>query len=339
MGSRLAFTPFVAGIHPLRQAWDEVVPDQLWWATAFASQAGVTQLRRLLPRGALAPTQKRWLAGIHRGVTHPEALDTLRRLARSDVRVPFGEQTLAAPGLMPSDVFHPKVCCLVNRRSGAAAVVSTSGNLTQGGLVGNVEQWLTWSGTVDDDELGAFIRWWAPLWAAADVASEDFIARYAAARPRLPVSRQSPEPADAELRRASWLWVELVRPPSGESFNQLELMLNAHAFFFPRGQPSGERRLTFEDARGAVFDAPGRKVRYHGGLAGNHMWRVYLPTHHEGLRGYQDGDVLVRFTRTPTRDRYRIDLMPARSPAALGWLRAGKVASPASRPPRRMGWG
>ena len=34
------------------------------------------------------------------------------------------------------------------------------------------------------------------------------------------------------------------------------------------------------------------------------MWRVYLPTATQGLSGYQDGDVLVRFERTDRDDRY-----------------------------------
>jgi hypothetical protein len=38
------------------------------------------------------------------------------------------------------------------------------------------------------------------------------------------------------------------------------------------------------------------------------MWRVYMPTAREGLKGYQDGDVLVRFERTATPDAYLVEI-------------------------------
>lgn len=338
----LAFTPAARRSHPLPGAWERVAPDRLCWASAFASRSGVAELRKLLRGQGLEQVRKQWLVGVQRGVTHPEALDALCRSSRSDVRVPFGEDTLAADGLLPRDVFHPKTLLLANDATGAAAIVSTSGNLTHGGLVANVEQWLTWHGTVEDDEAVAFARWWDELWTAADPASPAFVARYAALRAPLPAPRRrqaGAAPSDADLRRARRLWVELASPPSGDSFNQLELMLNAHAFFLPGGvNGTDELPLTFEDARGNVYDAASRKLRYHGSDSGNGMWRIYLPTYHEGLRGYQDGDVLVRFTRTSRADHYLIELVPAASPAALAWLQAGRVARPPTTPPRQMGW-
>jgi hypothetical protein len=152
------------------------------------------------------------------------------------------------------------------------------------------------------------------------------------------------EPADSTLRTATSFWIELTRRPEGESYNQIELLFNGHVFFYPDTQSPSKtagRRLTFEDSRGNLYDAVGRQVTFNGPprlKRGNGMWRVYMPTLAEGFTGYQDGDVLVRFTRTATTDRYRVEVAGVGSPRALSWSNKSTVVEHPGPPPHRIGW-
>jgi hypothetical protein len=224
--------------------------------------------------------------------------------------------------------------------------VSTSANLTWSALASNVEQVLVWQGTKSDDVALAFRAWWDPLWNAADDANSSFRAQYEAKRPRVPPppNTVSKEPANSTLRAATSFWIELTRKPEGESYNQIELLFNGHHFFYPHTKKPSKaagRQLTFEDTRGNVYNAAGRQVTFNGPprlKKGNGMWRVYMPTLAEGFTGYQDGDVLVRFTRTATADRYRIEVAPVGSPRALTWGKESTVVEHPGPPPHRMGW-
>ncbi len=136
----------------------------------------------------------------------------------------------------------------------------------------------------------------------------------------------------------------MTRLPEGDSYNQIELLFNGHHFFYPDTQTPSKaagRRLSFEDSRGNVFEAAGRQVTFNGPprlKKGNGMWRIYMPTLAEGFTGYQDGDVMVRFTRTATADRYRIEVAAVDSPRALTWREQSTEVEHPGPPPHRMGW-
>lgn len=109
--------------------------------------------------------------------------------------------------------------------------------------------------------------------------------------------------------------MEATRPLEGEANNQFELIRDAHHLFYPDGEPAKElkRRLTFLDRAGTVYDKPSRVIHYNWPplmKKGNAMWRIRLPTDNEGLLGYQEGNVAIRFERTDTRDRYLIEFAP-----------------------------
>jgi hypothetical protein len=72
---------------------------------------------------------------------------------------------------------------------------------------------------------------------------------------------------------------------------------------------------------------------------GNAMWRVRLPTLNEGLSGYQDGGVAIRFTRTDVADRYRIEIAQLGTSDVDSWKAdSRKIATAPTNPPRNMGW-
>lgn len=313
---------------------------------AFATETGVAELCKVIGRESFDSAQKQWMVGIQGGISQPKALQRLANDENSQARVPYGGAALADAGLNAPVSFHPKVYYFENGSSEEVAIASTSANLTFSALTSNVEQILVWRGTRSDDVAVRFRAWWDEMWDAADPVTGEFLAEYEAKRPRtpLPPKTLAEEPAGSALRTATSFWIELTRKPESGSYNQIELLFNGHLFFYPDTQnPSkaARRQLTFEDSLGNVYEAAGRQVTFNGPprlKKGNGMWRVYMPTLAEGFTGYQDGDVLVRFTRTATVDRYRIEVAPVGSPQALLWSAESTVVEKQGTPPRRMGW-
>lgn len=303
---------------------------------AFASEMGVYELgEKVLPEIPSDGAEKQWLIGIQDGVTQPNALEKLKSQENSSVRVPFAAAVLADPALRAPDFFHPKLYYFENSSTRQAAIVSTSANLTLGGLTSNVEQVLVWRGDRTDPTAVALSEWWDTHWAEAEPISDAFLSSYEVKRPKPPLRKPplTAEPADSVLREATRFWIELTRKPEGGSSNQVELLLNGHLFFFPNTSNATKHQVTLEDARGKLHE--GRQVTYH---SSNGMWRVYMPTPAMGVRDYQDGDVLVRFERTGESALYRFEVAPTSSARALAWIDESTVAEQSAAPPRRMGW-
>lgn len=347
----LEFGPWPGPEHVLSDVWTAVTPQRLRVGVAFASEAGARTLRSLCPSRAFDEVPKSWLVGIENGLTQPEALAYLAELPDSEVRVPFGKKSLESAGLRAPTFFHPKIYAYGSED--AMTIVSSSANLTEGGLIRNTEQFMAWSGAPTDATATRFDDWWETAWDKATVVDAAFISAYEDARPKLqPPSGSSgsapiyeAEPAPTDLKAAKWMWVEAIRSLEGGSRNQLELILTGYHFFYPdEVDPPKDigRSLELLDQAGGHFNNPDRIVHYNGPPfmpKGNAMWRVRLPTQHEGLSGYQDGGVAVRFIRTDEADRYKIEIADLDSPEAKGWATASrKIATSATRPPRRMGW-
>lgn len=348
----IAFGPSTAEArHPLTELWGAERPESVRVAAAFASEAGARTLRSLFPSGELDACGKQFLVGIENGLTQPEALAYLLQLPNSQVRVPFGRKALDSETLRATTFFHPKVYAFRGRTR--STVVSSSANLTQGGLRTNVEQFLAWSGSPEDPTSVGFEAWWRGMWASADVIDAAFIDAYAQVRPAIqpPVERPSragpiveSEPAPADLKNAQWMWTEALRPLEGGSHNQLELFLSGYHFFYDEDEPPRDelRSLEFVDVDGRVYDNPDRIVHFNGPplmSRGNAMWRIRLPTAREGLEGYQAGQVVLRFLRTEMPNRYLLEICELGSDMALDWERASrKIASVPGPPARRMGW-
>src|SRR4051812_4107863 len=129
----LVFGPWPGSEHVLADAWASYAPRQLRVAVGFASEAGARVFRGLCDGPGFEAVPKRWLVGIENGLTQPEALAYLSTLPDSEVRVPFGEKSLASGGLRAPTFFHPKLYAYDGERT--RAVVSASANLTAGGLI------------------------------------------------------------------------------------------------------------------------------------------------------------------------------------------------------------
>src|SRR5438094_2117749 len=144
----LEFGPWPGPEHVLSGVWASASPRRLRVAVAFASEAGARTLRSLCPSHAFDAVPKRWLVGIENGLTQPEALAYLAEMHDSEVRVPHGEKSLESGGLRAPTFFHTKVYAYDG--DGVCAIVSASANLTEGGLIRNTEQFMSWSGAPGD---------------------------------------------------------------------------------------------------------------------------------------------------------------------------------------------
>lgn len=359
MTTSLYFGPTPAqriGAHPFVEASGRRPFSRLRVAAAFATESGVSQIEELVGPAVFAAADKEWLIGLENGFTQPTALRRLLTLDRSTLCMVDVNAVLTSSSLTGSRFFHPKIYEFAALDSHEATIVATSANLTEGGLRKNVEQFLTWDGGLSDDVARTHQAWWAGLWRDEWLATEALISEYADRRPEIQQHARGEnqggtgpivevEPSASELRLANRMWVEAVRAPEGGSQNQLELLLNAHVFFFPDVEDPPRdlpRSLVFVDDHGTEYTNAGRQILFNGPplrVKGNHMWRVYLPTAHEGLVGYQDGDVLIGFERTAVPDRYLIRFVPRGSPEAAVWHEASsKVATVTGTPSRSMGW-
>lgn len=348
--------------HPFAIAGANRTFTRLRVASAFATESGVEQIEKLVDTATFRMAEKQWLIGLENGLTQPAALRRLLELPNSKVCLVQIHEILKSPGLAASTFFHTKLYEFAAPAAGMTTIITGSANLTEGGLRRNVEQFAIWDGPLSQEVPTALNAWWSKYWKQEWLANSALIDEYAARRPTIqqqsgaqrptskgPIPTSGPiievEPPASDLRNASELWIEAVRQLEGGAHNQLELMLNAHTFFFPdledvpRDVP---RRLIFIDDRGREYTNPNRQILYNGPplrKRGNAMWRVYLPTAHEGLSGYQQGGVLIRFARTSERDRYRLSFVSSDSPVADSWFdQSSKVASVSGPPTRLMGW-
>lgn len=336
--------------HPL--AYEQLVsPTAIRVAVAFCTEAGARTLAKILPITESDGPPTFWMVGIQNGLTQPEGLRFLCDLPNSQVRVPYGRKSLETPGVRAPIFFHAKIYSVES--ADEISIVSASGNLTDGGLLDNAEQFMVWRGERESVEAQALDRWWASWWKRSDIVDEPFIRDYDEVRqPPAPPpgggSRPAPvieaEPAPADLKSARAMWIEATRRLEGGSENQLELMLSAHHFFYPEHEPPRDvgRSLTFEDAEGTLYENPKRIIHFNGPpmmAKGNAMWRIRLPTENEGMTGYQQGSVVFRFERGEAPDRYRVEFTEIGSPTAARWAaESRKVSELPGPPPRRMGW-
>lgn len=127
-----------------KAAFDRMPISVLDAAVAYATTNGVRAIDKACREYAghsWVGMRKRWLVGIDYCRTEPIALEILRDLPNSEVRIHAGRQVVARKLCTPVLPFHPKTFLLRGR--GAVAAICGSGNLSKNGLtqgheVGNV---------------------------------------------------------------------------------------------------------------------------------------------------------------------------------------------------------
>lgn len=298
---------------------------------AYANQAGAQQLTERLAAALPAWDQvtKQWLISIDFGFTDPRALDLLRSLPRSSIRIPDADYLLTHQ-LGPRRCFHPKSLLLDRRQAPGrppVALLVGSANMTVSGLRQAQEHATAaaWTGTntaalqtrmkAAHEEAKRF----ATTWRLATPLDDALLDRYEAAHKRARRVRRWRDEDDnaeirklarntaatndfdkaAELTRAKHFWVEsgYIVENLGKGFpgGQIDLPRGSRAFFglgtrvVPRKTPLGSIDVHYK-ASGPID----RHMRF----SHNNMDRLDLP--HPGSPGppAYDGETLL-FTRRP----------------------------------------
>ncbi|WP_424680984.1 phospholipase D-like domain-containing protein [Frateuria sp. YIM B11624] len=264
-------------------------------AVAFASVAGVTELLESILAGQL-PARSYWLFGLDNYITHPDAIERVRKLAGAEVRVARAERK--------GGIFHPKLYWFTDGKSKSSLVLG-SANLTMGGLSHNVEA-VACMKSRNKGQAEAFDALWKSAWKVGRRVTPQLIREYRVGFDRarearrkaglvdkkMPTKRSRPILASDDARvdpsLAKICWIE-VGKITGFHQDQLEIKAEQALFFsWPTsGGPNRELRVRLADGSFVVITAQ---------YFGNHMWRLWLPQGipevRHGLRRRTQGKLL-----------------------------------------------
>lgn len=289
----------------LRRAYEN--SGQQWHARlgfAYVSVSGLeVLLRELNAIKQWENTRKRWILGLHHGITEPTAIARIRSLSRSEVRLFVGGNRLTANSLIGGPHFHAKVLCVERgRKPDPTCLLASSANLTGAALGPTARNYE--AGTVlfrDAIEKSSFVEfngWWRSAWQESIVVSDVVLDRYAQFRDKFlkknPDTLSDLDPPSLEnLAAATTLWIE-SGAMSGGSRNQVEFNQELAGFF---GQISNQSTMLRIAARRQMWDD--RPITPKTTTFNVAIWRLSLPTETAG--GFEYPGKVIRFRRR--RDR------------------------------------
>jgi len=311
------------------------------FAFAYVTSSGLQVLLRQLARfDTWEATRKKWLVGVHHGITEPRALEQLRSSERSHVRLYAGGSTLNLRSLVSGDRLHAKVACFdAGTQHQPTLLVAGSANLTGAALSPHAENYEAGLAYLPGDDLvvtRAFDLWWHEVWTDALEVTDSAIDKYAALRrqflDRNPDAIYDLEPSSAlDVRTAKVLWIA-AGAMSGGSRNQVEFNEQLATFF----TPDLDDQVLLRVLCGRVV-WNNRPLTPKTTTFGVKIWRLSLPTSAHGAPSYP-GRVL-RFTRTgsPDQTMFRLDVADEQSRKHQQWIReAHRVGLVAATSGNRM---
>lgn len=220
-------------------------------AVAYATQSGVAELCELMKGvDGWTTARKQWLVGIDYCRSDPLALDHLRELDRSQVRIYDGQYVVGRQGCAPRVSYHPKLYMFGGEKG--REIIVGSGNLSHTGLRQGIEAGAL-IGCSGQDEVAAVDEWFGDLWGASvslDAIAESYARSYRAiSHRRNPVPLEEDEVPESatyhlsarELRRlrvCRHFWIDAGKlhhnRGRGRPGNQLMMKRNSRVYFgFP----------------------------------------------------------------------------------------------------------
>ena len=268
---------------------------------------------------------KQFLIGIHHAITEPAALQSLRALDNSAVKVFVPTRRLTARAFERSPVFHPKVIGIVEAGE-LRFLQAGSANLTRAaiGLTPRNHEFSMAArhDTSDVDPDGVFDDWWDSLWAEARPVTSRLIRQYARLRrgvfddnPILGASTDVP----ATIAEADHLFSAVGAgsgPPGAR--HQIEFPESLVRFF---GVPQKTRRDLTLSCGGDEWS--GRPLSYKQTTYGVDFWRLGMPTQTSG--GPPVAQRAILFSRTPDPDVFEFEVTDVGSPHQLSWADAASL--------------
>lgn len=285
----------------LRKAYE--THDHEWQARfgfAYASESGLEVLLGALEGiESWATTSKRWILGLHQGITEPAAIQRIGSLENSQVRLFIPGERLTLESLLIGPRFHAKTVCIDRSPNHILTCLLTgSANLTAAALADaarNYEAGIAlYSGLIPRNLGVAFNHWWEDAWNASTEVSEAIISQYIKLRDEflrrnLDALTGFDPPSLRKVKIASALWIE-AGAMSGGSRNQVEFNRGLTAFFGPIKLSSRTLRIT---AQRHVWDD--RPLTPKTTTFGVEIWRLSLPTYNQG--GFAYPGKVIQFRR------------------------------------------
>ncbi|NJL28534.1 MAG: hypothetical protein HC897_11915 [Thermoanaerobaculia bacterium] len=295
---------------------------------AYVSSSG---LDTVLPELDAVPkwqtTQKKWLIGLNRGITEPSALERIRALPNSSLKVFAGAEELSLTGLTTGKTFHGKV---VGFSSGIESpihptcLLASSANLTGAALgshARNFEAGLALFGeAIPRTQFNRFEDWWEHAWSESFDVNDKILDKYSGLRSTLLrrnrdfLSDLDPPPL-SQLKDARTLWIE-AGAMSGGSRNQVEFGRELAGFF---GQPELMMRPLRIDANGKEW--PDRPLAYKVTTFGVEIWRLSLPTESSGGFSYPGSIICFRKAIDSRGTFFKVNVALPKDRRAPRWLK------------------
>jgi hypothetical protein len=316
---------------------------------AYATVSGLASLRKTKSgQDWLADTESEWIVGIDGGITEPAALDLLRLLPNTDVRLYLPTAEISPRTLLATPKFHAKIVRLrVGNPLHTAALWAGSANATGGALgqsAKNFEAGL-WAaaGSITPQDEALFDAWWQHVWDASKPITARLIAKYAEAREttfrKSPILLETMEPPSIEaVSKAKVLWMD-VGSASGGARNQIEFNETLAAFFAP--PVKADRPVDIIHKKTTVHDRP---LAYKKTTYGVDIWRLGLPT------GFSYPGKRIKLTRLSSKPgenpRFELQVASLKSGESKAWFREankkGHVerthGTSTTKPPREYGY-
>lgn len=293
---------------------------------AYVSNSGLDALlSELEGTPGWESSRKEWIVCLHRGTTEPSALERIRSLRNSFLRVFWGAGPFSSDCLTGREVFHAKVVCVATQRGKKTTPVllfAGSANLTGAAISESARNYeagiFLFGRTFAKAAHTAFRDWWRSAWGMSHALSDALLQRYTRLRDRY--LTRNPDalagmdpPSLCRLQDARTLWIE-AGAMSGGSRNQVEFNQELAAFFGPV-----KRRRRLLRIRSAGREWTDRPLSHKVTTFGVEIWRLSLPT--EGTGGFTYPGKIIRFRKLEDSNGvlFQIDLADASDRRSALW--------------------
>ncbi len=271
-------------------------------------------------------SRKEWIVGLHRGITEPGALERIRALPNSRLKIFLDAERLSLSALTSGQMFHGKIVGINSRTRSTTGrplcLIVSSANLTGAALSAgtrNYEAGLALFGSaIPKGQFDRFESWWKHAWNASIDLTDILLDKYTRLRSRF--LEQYPNawteldpPSLSQLRNARSLWID-AGAMSGGSRNQVEFNRELAAFF---GPPSPSTRLLRIRANGKEWNS--RPLAHKVTTFDVEIWRLSLPTKTSGGFLYTGKVIIFRKTAKGVGAYLEVDVAAPRDQRSGRW--------------------
>ena len=289
--------------------------------------------------------RKEIIVGVHHAITEPSAIELLRTVPCSDIRVFVPGRRMLRGVFDAKPVFHPKVIAVTSREGANVGYLQVGSTNWTAAAIGRSPRNYEFSLAVVRgaqrriDDRGAFYQWWAPLWEASRIASSSLIEKYARLRQSVldenPVLRGAADiPGSISDARFFFIEVGAGSGPPGRR-HQVEFPEGLARFFGPVTRERRDLAL-----RSGVRVWRSRPLSYKRTTFDVEIWRLGMPT--LSMDGEPIVERVIGFTRTGEEGEFAIDVVDSDGDTHRRWLdeanRHGHLGATRGARSRRYGF-